>query len=276
MSTSRLTMAGAGLLLTLLTAGCGSGGDGMTEEQFCADYASRECSKVGVICGVAAADCQPARVAACNAFVRASKSDVREFRPANTTACLDRVSATYSKLFITGTELAILRDVCARVFEGQAKRNEMCSMDYECAGRLICDKGFCGERREVSKGAGCGNPGELCSMGEYCRSTGALWLCAMKKERGSACSATEPCLEGLRCMGTCEPKLNDGNACATDEDCLSGYCSPDARVCDPGLAFAPRAPSCNAYGARPSGPPDAGAPDAGAPDAAPSADASAD
>jgi hypothetical protein len=250
----------------------------MGEDQFCADYARRECEKVGFICALPAADCQPVRVAACKSFLQASRSDARMFRAANADACLEKVSATYSKTLISSDDLAMLHDVCARVLEGRGVANDVCKVDYDCERSLVCDKGRCGPRRIVSRSGNCGNPGERCMVGEYCRPTDGLWICTKKKDRGTQCSAAEPCLEAYRCTGVCEDKLELGSRCTADDDCKSAYCSPEMGTCGPGLAFAPGAPSCTTFGARPWGGagPDAGAPaaDAGgpAPDAPPASD----
>jgi hypothetical protein len=253
----------------------------MDEAAFCRDYARKECLPVANACMAPAADCEAARVAACDARVRDARAAGRAFRVGNVDACLDTVSRTYAKSLITAEDLRELDRACARVFGGNLAANERCARDSDCGNGLICDKGRCGQLRIVDRGANCGNPGEICRIGEVCRPLGActpgdcLYTCNPKRSRGMACNdSDDPCDESQRCVsGTCIDRLPLQAACQASGDCLSGYCSPEFKVCGAGLNFAWGAPQCWAFGVkRPdgaTGPAPAPPPDAGAASGAP-------
>jgi hypothetical protein len=238
------------------------GGGGISEQQFCAEYARRECEKLANLCVLPVADCIETRSGVCRQMVAAQKSDVRVYRPENVDACLNKVSATYSRNVISAAELRELNQVCARVFQGRAGLNQSCSVDEDCQAQLICDKRLCGPLRQVAPGGFCGNPGEVCIKEEYCRQAEDSRICTRRKEKGMACSDAEPCLEVLRCNGTCLERLAMSESCAVHDDCLSEYCSPFMSKCTPGVSFGEGALACDAYFGKASTP----APDAGATD----------
>jgi hypothetical protein len=254
------------LLAAVALGGCGKSEDpAMTEEQFCQEYGKRECAAVIPFCAITAASCEAARVKECQARVAAWKttSANRPFRAANAEACLDKVRDVYSKMPITGEAVNALTDTCARVFQGVAKSLETCTVNLDCDGNLICDKTRCAEKKPVGAGALCANPGEICSTGESCKLDAASMLrqCGKRKASGEACSTTEPCLETLRCTGTCSPKVEFGVMCLQNDDCASNYCSPFSMKCSGGLTFAEGSDSCRAYMGVAVLPPDAGATD---------------
>jgi len=67
-----------------------------------------------------------------------------------------------------------------------------------------------------------------------------------------ACDATNPCVETLRCAGTCVALVAAAGACTSNSDCASAapYCDPySGHKCEVGLAFAPTATAaCADYG----------------------------
>jgi hypothetical protein len=146
----------------LLVAGCGKLGDDMTEAQFCKEYAKRECARVGAFCSFDAALCEPSRTTNCMAMAANSTSATRKFNPDRTDRCLDQVNKAYATLPIDAAKLNDLANACERVFEGTAKANQDCAIDYDCQGDLICDKGRCGTRRVVAAGGGCADIHEVC------------------------------------------------------------------------------------------------------------------
>jgi hypothetical protein len=237
----------------LLCTGCTFGGDSITEEQFCKEYAHRECEKVAGFCSFPAASCEPSREAACREWAGRSKSGTRQFTAANVNRCLDQVSSTFSSSTVTPTQLAALDDACGRVFQGIARARETCSVNFDCVGKLVCDKGLCGTPTTVSSGGGCANIGESCPKGEYCSMATGLFFCTPKQKVGMPCSTAQPCTEGLRCRdGTCDVQLAAGENCLRDDDCQTGYCNPyvlpaTPQKCTPGLGFAYQSPSCIAY-----------------------------
>jgi len=237
----------------LLAAGCGLGSKAMNESDFCEAYAKRECEMVVMICQKPdPAPCEQIRQAACRQFVAQAKGVDRAFRSDNVDACLQQVSKTYTKTLIKAEDLASLRATCARVFAGHAKANDACTQDVDCEASLICDRKRCGPPRMIASGGNCGNPGETCISGEYCRPADGISVCTKSKDKGAVCSAAEPCLPALRCDGTCVERVPNDGLCQADGDCQSAYCDPYplanmARTCALGLSFARFSPSCDAY-----------------------------
>jgi hypothetical protein len=236
------------LLGGLVTAGCEINTKTMNEEEFCVEYAKRECGKVATACSFERpAACEKERADVCRAWAKATKSDVRGFRPDNVDKCLEKVTETYGLPLIKAENLKALRDVCERVFQGSRKANEACTAEEECGGSLICDKKRCAQRREVSAGGNCANPGELCPKGEFCQPMMGISVCSKRKEKGAMCTEAEPCGEALRCKDTCVERTAVNLACASDDECDSGYCSPHVKRCLLGLNFAAGSPSCDAF-----------------------------
>jgi hypothetical protein len=235
----------------LTVAACSKKDDApMTEDEFCQEYAQRECAAVAPLCEFAAASCEPTRVNDCKmriAVWRTSTGGTRPFRDGNAQACLDKVKTAYATLPITGETLHALQDTCARVFQGTAKALETCAADLDCDGSLICDKSRCAEKKVVAAGGLCGNPGEICSPGESCKAApGGVLQCSKRRAAGEACSSADPCSEALRCTGTCADRVTAGS-CLQDEDCTSNFCSPFSKNCSVGLVFAGGSASCLAY-----------------------------
>lgn len=233
-------------------AACGAGSSGRSEEAFCSEYASVECSKVATFCSFSAASCEPVRVDACRAFAQRSKSGGRQYNPANTEACLAELRRGYATLPILATSLKAIDTACSRVFEGMAQMGQTCTVDFDCRNGLICDKGRCGVEHVVGAGAGCANIGERCGMGEYCTNASGIYVCARRLDPGATCGPTLPCVETFRCRDICLPRLDVGMPCTADDDCISNYCNPyvlpgTPRACGPGLTFSYQAPSCVAY-----------------------------
>lgn len=252
-------LAAIGLLALAAGGGCFPSDDPMTEDEFCEEYARHECTGAGALCLAPVAGCLPVRALACRQRVAEVKTAARPYVAANAPRCLDRVREAYAKPPISAETLRGVNEVCARVFQGSVKPTQLCTVDYECEKDLICDKGRCGARREVAASGGCANIGEVCPRTQYCKLSPDIYLCSPRPERGMACSATEPCLDTLRCVGTCEERVPAGTACTGDGDCQTGYCDPYARICSPGLSFAYRSDSCRAFFGDTVGGPDGGA-----------------
>ena len=240
-------------------AGC-SKAPGMTEDQFCQEYARIECGKVATFCGFSAAACEPIRVNACREMSGRLKTGAHQFNPANTDPCLKALETAYAAPFIVAAMLKTVDDTCARVFAGTAKATDSCAVDFDCTAGLICDKGRCGTERVVASMGGCANIGERCPAAEFCSNDNPsmIFLCARRVDQGGACALSHPCAPGLRCRSTCLVRLDNGGECSEDDDCTSGYCTRYVvkRTCSLGLTFSPESASCVAY---------MGAPDSGTP-----------
>jgi hypothetical protein len=248
----KMTIGKASFSLFVIAWGGCSLGKSMTEDQFCQEYAKRECGKVAGYCNFPASSCEPVRAAACQQMASASKTGNRKFNSDNADRCLDQVNKTYGGIPITPDKLEALDTACSRVFSGGAKANDACTIDFDCAGDLICDKGRCGARRVVAAGGGCANIGETCPKGQYCSNATGLYQCTAKLAAGATCSDSQPCVESLRCTGTCTARSEMGATCASDDECTSGYCTAypapgTPRKCGNGLSFAEGSASCTAY-----------------------------
>ena len=124
---------------------------------------------------------------------------------------------------------------------------------YDCAGKVICDKGFCATSKTRAPPA-CGNPGAVCATGNFCTpNTRRCCVCTAKAMTGATCSATTPCQEALRCSGgTCTDRVASAGSC-TQQRRLRRRRRPTAipyagNKCDPGLLFAALSPSCADFG----------------------------
>ncbi|HEY0712501.1 MAG TPA: hypothetical protein VGF45_07500, partial [Polyangia bacterium] len=211
----RLVVLGLFVVVASAAACAKQDKDEMTETEFCQEYARHECRAIAPLCEYPAASCEATRFNECqNRIVvwRNATTAMRPFRPANVPACLAKIDEAYGRLPITGATLQALDEVCARVFQGSAKALAPCVRDLDCDGNMICDKGFCAERKPVAMGAFCANPGEVCIATESCRpgATAGVLQCLPKAAMGAACTPTEPCADTLRCAGTCVEKVAVG------------------------------------------------------------------
>jgi len=250
--TNLRTGVGLAALATLLAAACGGGGSStpLTEDQFCVQKSQKEC-QVTDRCGLPTKDsCLAQRKAMCLAFAAASKTPPRVFHPENVQRCIDKTGAVYAKSIITPTDLDDMNDACNYVFQGNVDKLAACTVKYDCKGTVICDKGLCADQVVKQADQQCGNAGEICAAGQYC--TGTPNKCTAKKAMGVACDATNPCVETLRCAGTCVALVAAAGACTSNSDCASAapYCDPySGHKCEVGLAFAPTATAaCADYG----------------------------
>ncbi len=238
-------------LLALVASACSTPDDKpKTEDEFCQDYAKRECANVGAWCAFATMDaCHATRAAICRDRGAMWKTGSRSFRPNQIKACLEKVTSVYASLPISYDNLRALEDTCARVYQGSVKLNGNCVITYECEGDLVCDKGACGVKKVVAAGGGCANVGEACVSGYACKASQGRQLCEKRQDVGMACGSADPCLEALRCTGSCVPRLKLSSPCTQHDDCElpHGFCEPYAKICTAGLIFAPGTESCRAF-----------------------------
>jgi len=239
-----------------LLAGCGGGGSSkpITESDFCSQKADAEC-QVTDRCGSTKDACKAERMAKCTEFASAAKaSGKRFFVAANVGTCINLTTAAYAKTSgITPTDTAGIDDACNYVFQGDGEvQIDACTVKYDCAGRVVCDKGFCANPTTSAVDTPCAGPGAVCAAGSYCApNTAGNLVCIAKGTTGMPCSATMPCLETLRCAGTCGERLPMNSACTSNDDCAATapYCDPYAgSVCFSGLFFAPNSSSCADFG----------------------------
>ncbi len=268
---TKVFLFSCGALFVLAAAGCGGGDKSLSEDQFCVEWAKNECSKVAPKCVFDNAKCEVDQKMACQKFATAAKatSAKREYRPANSGRCLSAISSVYGSAMIMASDLANQREACERVFQGEAKANETCVVDFDCEKSLVCDKSICAAKKTVGAGANCGNPGEYCPVGQYCAKPMTVFVCAARQGLDKACGADLPCQEKYRCSaGLCKEQFEMSLACTSNQDCKSGLCDPYSHVCVPFVSFALGSASCKALvGMAPDAPPasDAAAvtPDAG-------------
>jgi hypothetical protein len=193
-----------------------------------------------------------ARQAACADRAQNEEAAQRPFDPGNADACLAKVSAVFGVLkeglAIPAKDYQSLVEECARVFHGDAKANDLCGVNADCSGTMVCDKGRCGTWRQVQPDTGCANIGEYCPQSYTCSRVSETWFCATRPGLGAECSPEGACLEDLRCdNGICAARLGIGFACQADGDCATGFCEPFALKCGNDVRFADTSPACQAY-----------------------------
>lgn len=230
---------------------------------FCADKAAAEC-KAAVNCGNPVPACVAQRTKVCADFVTASTAAGRKYTVALAQGCLDKTAALYAKITpLSPDDFAGVRESCERVLAGVIAANGACTKsDYDCTGKLVCDKGFCAATVVKKANEPCANPGDACAKGSYCAplATG-LSVCQAKKAKGAACSnsdkAVGPCAEDFRCVtdvlgSTCVDRIASGGACTPGEDqcaVAAPYCDVTAKKCVAGAIFGPTATDlCKDYG----------------------------
>lgn len=239
--------------LAVASSSCGGGsGGGLTTDQFCGQKAEKECQVVARCVTADMAACLAKRKSVCLTFAASQSVAPRIFRPGNASNCLDKTRDLYAKpTAITAAELATMEDLCSYVFQGDVKKEQPCMVKYDCEGSFICDKGLCATKVVKGADALCGNPGEVCAAGLYCTMVMAVQKCEPKKAAGDSCDGTAPCLESLRCDGTCKERVASGQACGNSDDCVpaASYCDPYVgNICDLGLSFGTGAATCRDYG----------------------------
>jgi uncharacterized membrane protein YgcG len=246
-------------LIGILATGCGGGGKStpLTIGDFCNQKATAECTPAVKACVVVTMDaCMTARTAACMQFAASAAVSPRVFTQSNVGNCISKTKSAYAKTTITPKDFSDVDDACNYVFQGNVANLMLCTIKYDCAGSpnaLICDKGFCAKPVTKNKGEQCSDKGAICATGSYCLLDTATttYSCVAKAGPGAPCDASTPCLENLRCAGTCTDRIPAGGSCSSNGDCVSSapYCDRSVNnICDQGLTFSPSAPSCAEYG----------------------------
>lgn len=248
----------ASVLAGALVSAVACGGDDdeesafATSASFCTARAAAEC-KVAGVCSVSADGCKTKRESACNDAIAAGTAKGLVYRSGFAEACLTALDAAYGKSGVTEADVAAAVARCEDVLSGSKKENDACAADAnECEGNLVCDKGFCAQAVEKKLGQPCGNPGETCELAGHCkqRAGGGPFVCEAKKKQGELCSSTDPCVEELRCQGTCVARFKAGESCLADpKGCAkdAAYCDPRSSLCST-LVFYPGATLCKDYG----------------------------
>lgn len=230
---------------------------------FCADKAAMEC-QAAINCGNSVPTCQQRRTQACNDAVAEAALAGRQYAQDYAQPCLDKTKSLYAKTApISPADFAVVDDACQRVLQGSIAVNQACpKSDYDCSGKLICDKGFCANAVTKQATEPCANPGETCAKGSYCAPLASgVSVCQAKKAKGATCSSTDkaigPCLEDFRCTTellstTCSDRIASGGACTPGADecaVAAPYCDVAAKKCVPGAIFGPSATElCKGYG----------------------------
>lgn len=243
------------VLLAAIGVSCGGGDSPLTESDFCAQKADRECEAVRTRCVSMASDCKTVRKVTCQEFaarqqMQPSVAD-RPFRPEFAQDCLNKTSETYKQPTVTPADRLVMELACARVFSGKKKDGDIdtsCTNDFMCDVSQICDTEFgqCAPKKVVGAGAGCNNPGEVCPAEEYC--AGSPRDCTARRTSGMSCDAVNPCRDDFQCMsGFCAQKVAFGFSCGQDSDCQldAPYCDPfNGNICLPGFIPSPGITEC--------------------------------
>lgn len=199
-------------------------------EAFCEAQTKEKCAGVQAACAVAEAKCLQTGKSNC-----VTKNTGKAYQPGSAESCVSKTRDFFNGGKVPNAEQdKELEDICGRVFGGTKKANEACNITSDCATGLVCTSGFCGTKAEKAEGNPCNNPGDTCVKGTYCGGTGNK-TCLKRKGSGELCSAAEPCVEDLRCGGTCRPKSDPQSPCDKDDDCASAapYCDPLQKKCLP-------------------------------------------
>jgi hypothetical protein len=255
--TNKILSCGTIVLLAAAGIGCSSGTPA-SEMSFCAQKAEKECGTdtkgVAVSCGATVAACKAVRAAACAAWIPSQESATRPFRPENIGNCLNKTTDAYASVTVLPAKRAAMDEACARVFSGRGAMLAACTSSFDCATDLICDPNasIC-VKKTITNSAFCGDPGSVCPANQYCTLVGMFRTCVANKAAGQACSATDPCIAGLRCSGgICTDRVGVNLACGSDDDCAAEapYCDPYSTCrCRPGFTPTIGATECAAFGA---------------------------
>ena len=255
---SKSTLPGilmAGLITLAVSCGGGSSKPPMVSD-FCQMWAAALC-QIADSCLTSKTDCESKALIECQAQATSDQaSGVRIFTPANMARCVNETSTVFKKMSgITTTDLDTVADYCNYVFQGTVAKLAACTTKYDCAGTVdavICDKGVCAASATKAAGAGCSDPGAVCTTGSYCsKGTTQFYTCMPKGKATDACDDSTPCLETLRCSaGKCVARVDIGGACASDDDCstTAPYCDPYAGYkCAASLSFSSGSTSCTNF-----------------------------
>jgi hypothetical protein len=228
-----LLVAG-GVVVLVACSGDSAGEKYPDAASFCNAKAAEECTAQAALCGATVDACKTKVSAACQAAGN-SVGGGRTYKASSAEGCINKTHDLFNQKTFTSDQEKDWTNVCERVFAGTKVSNTPCQSDYECVDQLVCDKGVCANKVEKNQGEGCSNAGEVCAKGSYCGNQGQLKFCLPKKANGDICSADAPCLETLRCVGSCSDKLNIGDVCGTDDDCKEistpPYCDPASKKC---------------------------------------------
>lgn len=257
----------AGVLAGLTwIAGCGSSDDEAEPTPpgpmypdvaaYCNARARAECSEqtVGNCASPSTEICVAKRQMACAKTIPAGKS----YRPGEAEPCVEAVEAAYVDAIVSQEERVEIADSCAALFETESgvtgsscETDSDCRMseDYRCVFRVDAAagkmKGVCQIPKLVAAGHSCEAVDAQCEAGLYCNDGPH---CVTVGAAGSACSATKPCGEGLKCdagEGKCIVKAANGSACESDDDCFEGFCNVgEVRICAARMILSPSEPIC--------------------------------
>ncbi len=216
-----------------------------TPDSFCAALASEVCAGVAGPCAVSLEKCTSAAKGVCLAG-----GTGRTYQSARAEICVNKTREVFSARTIDPSSEQAQKGVCDRVFVGTSGVNAACKQSADCNGELICDAAFglCATPASRNLNDPCNNPGDACVAGTFCTGMGAaLKVCVGRGHFGDSCSVV-PCLEDLRCSGTCQAKLDPQAPCTGDDDCPSTAASCDSvqGKCLP--KYSVGSVACGAYG----------------------------
>lgn len=265
MRTWTMVLSASVLAGLMWMTGCGSDDAEETPEgpkhpdvaAYCNARARVECSQQTVEnCAAPSVEaCVAKRQMVCAGTIPAGKS----YRHGEAEACVAAVEGAFADAIVTTDERTSIADACAALFETEAGvTGSSCSVDsdcrmsedYRCVLRADADagkmKGVCQIPKSVGAGESCEAVDAQCDSGLYC-DEGAH--CVKIGTAGSACSATKPCGEGLKCdpeEGKCMQKAAIGSPCESDDDCFEGLCNPagESRICSGKMILSPGDPAC--------------------------------
>lgn len=258
-------IAGCIALTTLLFAGCSSEGQsgagatvqssGLTEDQFCDEYAALVCANDRHCCSDPEAiddGCEGRQWLDCSVGLQYLE---RSFHPPTARKYLDLLRLRAEKCQTPPWSLSVTESYV--LDNGEACRTPWQSQDPDVCRAGYCDFDYdrdehvCTPWKEI--GQACGDS-EECGPGSTCREVDETPLdgfsrsseCVPGATEGGACSLEQPCEGGLICIdsacrvgdqangaacddefdcqGFCDLSTGTCAACSTDDDCMGAEC----------------------------------------------------
>lgn len=250
----------------LLSIACGGGDDPVDTgpkykypdvSSFCEAKAEFECTATVLDrCQTTEDKCVIKRRGICGQAAPSGAS----YRPTEAERCLAAVKLAFQDDKYTAEEKVAELDACALLYGGGGVEGSSCTQDYQCDldEELRCviragtGTGQCYQPEEKQPGQSCEAANAVCTEGNFC--TDSEQYCVERRAEGMSCSATQPCQDGLRCVGdetaaACQAKFTTGTECESDDDCQSGMCSKvgAANQCVSSVILAPNEPICDDF-----------------------------
>lgn len=243
-----LVVAAASTAVTLAACSSTDPDKYPSSDAFCSAKAGEECKAAGY-CGTNTDACKRQRTQICSQAAAQAVGAGRAYRASNAEDCINKTHNLFANPSFTPAAKADAEYACGKVFKGNVQTNGQCTLDFDCSGELVCDKGRCASKTTKKLNEPCANPGEVCDATTFCAKDGSgLVVCQAKHKQGETCStstdAPVACVDTTRCAGTgfCEARVPQGGACDVGADQCAAeapYCDDTTKKCVTQIIFAP-------------------------------------